>query len=117
MVTAQRVGGRCCETRRRIVGGPATEEVRRAMSLYWRVLLLNALVLVTATALLLFAPVTVSVPVLPREAWILVGGLVVSLVANALLLRLGFAPLRHLAHLMGRIDLLRPSQRLPIRGG
>jgi two-component system sensor histidine kinase UhpB len=87
------------------------------VSLYWRVLLLNAAVLVSATALLLFAPVTVSVPVLPREAWVLVGGLAVSLVANALLLRLGFAPLRHLAHLMARIDLLRPSQRLPIRGG
>lgn len=87
------------------------------MSLYWRVLLLNALVLITATALLLFAPVTVSVPVLPREAWLLVGGLAVSLAANAVLLRLGLAPLEHLARLMPRIDLLRPSQRLPIRGG
>ena len=34
------------------------------MSLFWRIFLLNAAVLVVATALLLFGPVTVSTPVL-----------------------------------------------------
>ncbi|GGY97649.1 histidine kinase [Streptomyces olivaceoviridis] len=71
----------------------------------------------TATALLLWAPVTVSVPVLLTEAVILVGGLVVMLVANAALLRLGLAPLDRLTKLMTTVDLLRPGQRLPASGG
>ncbi|WP_432172771.1 HAMP domain-containing sensor histidine kinase [Streptomyces sp. Tue6028] len=87
------------------------------MSLFWRMFALNAVVLGTATALLLWAPVTVSVPVLLTEAVILVGGLAVMLVANAALLRLGLAPLDRLTHLMTTVDLLRPGQRLPASGG
>lgn len=87
--------------------------------LFWRIFGLNALVLGSATALLLWAPVTVSVPVLLTEAAILIGGLVVMLVANAALLRIGLAPLERLIRLMGTVDLLRPGQRLavPRRGG
>ncbi|WP_308114591.1 sensor histidine kinase [Streptomyces sp. ISL-12] len=87
------------------------------MSLFWRIFGLNALVLGTATALLLWAPVTVSVPVLLTEAVILVGGLAVMLVANAALLRWGLAPLGRLTRLMATVDLLRPGQRLPVPGG
>ncbi|MFT9474480.1 HAMP domain-containing sensor histidine kinase [Streptomyces sp. 11-1-2] len=86
------------------------------MSLFWRIFGLNALVLGTATALLLWAPVTVSVPVLLTEAIILVGGLAVMLVANGTLLRWGLAPLDRLTRLMTTIDLLRPGQRLPVPG-
>ncbi|MDX3611283.1 HAMP domain-containing sensor histidine kinase [Streptomyces europaeiscabiei] len=86
------------------------------MSLFWRIFGLNAVVLGTATALLLWAPVTVSVPVLLTEAVILVGGLMVMLVANAALLRIGLAPLDRLTRLMTRVDLLRPGQRLPVAG-
>ncbi|WP_181794831.1 sensor histidine kinase [Streptomyces sp. WELS2] len=87
------------------------------MSLFWRIFALNAVVLGTATALLLWAPVTVSVPVVLTEAVILVGGLVVMLVANAVLLRLGLAPLGRLTKLMATVDLLRPGQRLTTQGG
>ncbi|MFJ4467629.1 HAMP domain-containing sensor histidine kinase [Streptomyces sp. NPDC089424] len=87
------------------------------MSLFWRIFGLNAVVLGTATALLLWAPVTVSVPVLLTEAVILVGGLVVMLVANAALLRWGLAPLDRLTKLMTTVDLLRPGQRLSADGG
>ncbi|WP_323377664.1 HAMP domain-containing sensor histidine kinase [Streptomyces smaragdinus] len=87
------------------------------MSLFWRIFALNAVVLGTATALLLWAPVTVSVPVVLTEAVILLGGLAVMLVANAALLRLGLAPLERLTRLMTTVDLLRPGQRLPARGG
>jgi two-component system sensor histidine kinase UhpB len=59
----------------------------------------------------------VSVPVLLTEAVILVGGLVVMLVANAALLRIGLAPLDRVTRLMTTVDLLRPGQRLPVRGG
>lgn len=86
------------------------------MSLFWRIFGLNALVLGTATALLLWAPVTVSVPVLLTEAVILVGGLAVMLVANGTLLRWGLAPLGRLTRLMTTVDLLRPGQRLPVPG-
>lgn len=86
------------------------------MSLYWRIFGLNAVVLGTATALLLLAPVTVSVPVLLTEAVVLVGGLGVMLVANAALLRIGLAPLVRLTRLMTTVDLLRPGQRLSVRG-
>lgn len=62
------------------------------MSLYWRIFLLNAAVLVTAV-LLLLGPVTVSTPVLFGEAVVLLAGLAAMLVANAALLRIGLAPL------------------------
>lgn len=88
-----------------------------SVSLYWRIFGLNAVVLGSATALLLWAPVTVSVPVLLTEAVILVGGLGVMLVANAALLRVGLAPLDRVTRLMTTVDLLRPGQRLPVRGG
>ncbi|MFC5218779.1 HAMP domain-containing sensor histidine kinase [Streptomyces coerulescens] len=86
------------------------------MSLFWRIFGLNALVLGIATALLLWAPVTVSVPVLLTEAMILVGGLAVMLVANGTLLRWGLAPLDRVTRLMTTVDLLRPGQRLPVPG-
>ncbi|MFB7241657.1 sensor histidine kinase [Streptomyces populi] len=86
------------------------------MSLFWRIYVLNALVLGGATALLLWAPVTVSVPVVLTEAVILVVGLVVMLVANAALLRIALAPLDRLTRLMTTVDLLRPGQRLPEGG-
>ncbi|MFF0117113.1 HAMP domain-containing sensor histidine kinase [Streptomyces prasinus] len=87
-----------------------------SVSLYWRIFGLNALVLGAATSLLLWAPVTVSVPVLLTEAVILVGGMAVMLVANAALLRIGLAPLDRVTRLMATVDLLRPGQRLPVRG-
>ncbi|WP_344234324.1 HAMP domain-containing sensor histidine kinase [Kribbella hippodromi] len=86
------------------------------MSLFWRIFGLNALVLGGATALLLWAPVTVSVPVLFTEASVLLGGLVVMLVANAALLRVGLAPLARLNRRMSTVDVLRPGQRLPVSG-
>ncbi|MFI7490943.1 HAMP domain-containing sensor histidine kinase [Micromonospora echinaurantiaca] len=85
------------------------------MSLFWRIFLLNAAVLVTAT-LLLLGPVTVSTPVLLTEAVVLTVGLIAMLVANAALLRVGLAPLRRLARAMATIDLLQPEPRL-VPGG
>ncbi|MER5962773.1 HAMP domain-containing sensor histidine kinase [Streptomyces sp. NPDC002057] len=85
------------------------------MSLYWRVFLLNASVLVVAV-LLLFGPVTVSTPVLLGEAVVLVAGLAAMLLANALLLRVGLAPLQRLTRAMRTADLLRPGRRTAVPG-
>lgn len=85
------------------------------MPLFWRIFMLNAVVLVVATALLL-GPVTVSTPVLLTEAAVLTVGLGAMLVANALLLRVGLAPLQRLTRAMTTTDLLRPGHR-PAVGG
>lgn len=86
------------------------------MSLFWRIFLLNAVVLVLATGLLLLGPATVSTPVVLAEAVILGAGLAAMLVANALLLRVGLAPLQRLTRAMTAVDLLRPGPRPEVSG-
>jgi two-component system, NarL family, sensor histidine kinase UhpB len=83
--------------------------------LFWRIFLLNALVLVAAAALLL-GPVTVSTPVLLTEAGVLAAGLIAMLVANGVLLRVALTPLQRLTRAMTTTDLLRPGPR-PDAGG
>ncbi|MEU6084293.1 sensor histidine kinase [Streptomyces sp. NPDC047108] len=85
------------------------------MPLFWRIFLLNAVVLIAATALLL-GPVTVSTPVLLTEAAVITAGLVAMLIANGMLLRIGLAPLQRLSRVMTTTDLLRPGPR-PAVGG
>ncbi|TXS44507.1 HAMP domain-containing sensor histidine kinase [Streptomyces sp. t39] len=85
------------------------------MSLFWRIFLLNAAVLIAAV-LLLLGPVTVSTPVLLAEALVIGVGLVVMLVANAVLLRIGLAPLARLTRAMTSADLLRPGSRAAVAG-
>ncbi|MEW2588546.1 HAMP domain-containing sensor histidine kinase [Streptomyces virginiae] len=85
------------------------------MSLYWRIFLLNAAVFVVAV-LLLFGPVTVSTPVLFGEAIVLVAGLAAMLVLNAVLLRIGLAPLGRLSRAMATVDLLKPGVRPQVTG-
>ena len=87
-----------------------------ATALFWRLLLLNALVLVIAAAVLALSPLTVSAPVLITEVSVLAVGLVLMLVATAVLLRASLRPLDGLAELMERVDLLRPGERLAVRG-
>ncbi|WP_067828415.1 HAMP domain-containing sensor histidine kinase [Actinomadura kijaniata] len=86
------------------------------MRLFWRVFWLNALVGVVATILLMVGPWTVSVPIRLTEALVLLAGLAAMLLANAVLLRWGLAPLDRLSRMMTTVDLLRPGQRLPVTG-
>ncbi|GAB2879980.1 HAMP domain-containing sensor histidine kinase [Streptomyces deserti] len=85
------------------------------MSLFWRIFSLNAAGLVAATAHLL-GPVTVSTPVLPGEALVLLTGLAALLTGNALALRFGLAPLQRLGRAMATADLLRPGARAAVAG-
>jgi two-component system, NarL family, sensor histidine kinase UhpB len=88
-----------------------------SLSLFWRVFLTNASVLVLAFAGLVFAPVTVSVPIGAGELLVLAVGMVALLAANLILLRPAFAPLDNLAETMRRHDPLAPGPRAEVRGG
>ncbi|MER5407166.1 HAMP domain-containing sensor histidine kinase [Streptomyces sp. NPDC002769] len=85
------------------------------MSLFRRIFLLNAAGLTVATALLL-GPVTVSTPILPGEALVVVLGLALMLVLNAVVLRIGLAPLQRLGRAMATADLTHPGTRAPVTG-
>ncbi len=85
------------------------------MSLFWRIFSLNAAGLFVATALLL-GPLTVSTPVLPGEALILLVGLAALLAGNAVVLRVGLRPLHRLGRAMATADLLVPGARPVVAG-
>ncbi len=86
------------------------------MSLFWRIFLIDAAILTTATVALLLGPVTVSTPVVLTEALILTAGLAVLLAANAVLLRVGLAPMQRLSRAMVTVDLAHPAP-LPLSVG
>jgi two-component system sensor histidine kinase UhpB len=84
------------------------------MPLFWRVFAVNAGLLGLCAVLLLATPVTISAPIAATEALVVVAGLVVTLIANAVLLRRAIVPLERLALRMDAVDLLRPGQRLRV---
>jgi two-component system, NarL family, sensor histidine kinase UhpB len=86
------------------------------MSLFRRVFLLNAALLVSAGVLVAVSPITVSTPVKVFDEVVLGVGIVLLLVANYLLLRPAFRPLERLAERMRNVDLLRPGRRLEPSG-
>ncbi|MGH3038267.1 MAG: HAMP domain-containing sensor histidine kinase [Gaiellaceae bacterium] len=86
----------------------------RALSLFWRVFAVNAGLLALIAVVLLISPLEISAPIAPAQALIVAGGLVVAVVANALLLRRAVRPLERLAQRMDSVDLLRPGQRLEV---
>ena len=87
---------------------------RTRLPLYWRVFAVNASLLTVVAVLLLATPVTISFPIALTEAIVVVIGLLVTLVVNAVLLRRAFVPLGRLAQRMEMVDLLRPGQRLAV---
>jgi two-component system, NarL family, sensor histidine kinase UhpB len=86
----------------------------RGLSLFWRIFAVNAGLLILIAVLLLVTPVTISAPIKLAQALLIVVGLAVTLLANALLLRRVLAPLERLAQRMDMVDLLRPGQRLQV---
>jgi two-component system sensor histidine kinase UhpB len=86
-------------------------------SLFWRVFAVNAGLLCAIALLLLFSPVEIDAPIKPTQALIVVVGLVVGVIANAVLLRRAVEPLERLAQRMETVDLLRPGQRLAVDRG
>ncbi len=86
------------------------------MSLFWRVFVINAVVLVGAVLLLIFTPATVSGEVRVVEILVLGGGVTAALAVNLVLMRRAFGPLERLARLMRRVDPLRPGRRVDAEG-
>jgi two-component system sensor histidine kinase UhpB len=87
-----------------------------SLPLFWRVFPTNAIAMLLGFAGLVFAPVTVSVPILAGEILVLAIGLLVLLMLNLLLLRSAFRPLDDLAHAMRRHDPLAPGARVRVNG-
>jgi two-component system sensor histidine kinase UhpB len=87
-----------------------------ARALFWRLFLLNALVFVAGAGVLVLSPATVSTPVTITEVSVLAAGMALLMAVNAALLRTSLRPLDGLTALMKRVDLLRPGERLAVRG-
>jgi two-component system sensor histidine kinase UhpB len=86
-------------------------------SLFWRVLAINATILIVAALLLALTPFTIRYPMRLDHALALAAGVLFSVLANALLLRYGLAPLERLKLAMHEADVLQPGRRLPERVG
>jgi two-component system, NarL family, sensor histidine kinase UhpB len=108
-------------------GDPMSERRTRAtdmagrlvapMPLFWRVFAIVATVLALATALLIFAPVTVSVPVRATELVVLLSGFAAMLVIAFVPLRRAFRALSTVTSTMRELDPLDPGRRVPVVGG
>ena len=100
-----------------VVGLDARRPERHRPTLFWRVYGAFAAVLALAVAVLIFAPVRVSVPTELNEIVGLLLGFAVALAVYFLLLRRFLAPLARLTALMRRIDPLAPGQRIEPSAG
>jgi two-component system, NarL family, sensor histidine kinase UhpB len=78
----------------------------RYVPLFWRLFIPNATVLAAAAFVLHLQPANGRIPVI-------VGGLVMMLVVNLVLMRRAVTPLERLTDLMRRVDPLRPGERIP----
>jgi two-component system, NarL family, sensor histidine kinase UhpB len=84
------------------------------MPLFWRVFLANAAILLAGILALALTPLSVSKHKTVPDIAVLLGGLVLMIVANWLILRPLFRPLERLAGRMEEADVLRGGQRVPI---
>jgi two-component system, NarL family, sensor histidine kinase UhpB len=82
------------------------------MSLLWRVVLVNAVVLATGAFILAVTPATISPRITATEAAILAGGLLAVVAVQVVLLRRTLGPLRRLTSLMSDVDPMHPGRRL-----
>lgn len=84
------------------------------MSLFWRVFLANASILVVGTVLVVVYPGPLHAHRAGFDLSILLIALVTMVIVDGLLLRRLFRPLEHLAERMEAADVLRGGQRIPV---
>lgn len=85
-------------------------------SLYWKVCAINGAVLCTGTLALMLSPVSVSRRVLLSEAVVVVVGLALVLVLNAILLRRALGPVDRVIREMATVRLGGVGQRIQASG-
>jgi two-component system, NarL family, sensor histidine kinase UhpB len=85
-----------------------------SLSLSSRVIGINVLVFTLATVALAVSPATVSAPPLRSQLLVLVAGLVVTVVANAILVRASLVPLDRLVADVDRARSTDPLERVPV---
>jgi two-component system, NarL family, sensor histidine kinase UhpB len=95
-------------------GVPDAPAAPRRHSLLWRLSVIDISVLLAIVLLLALTPVTISAPVQPVEAAILLAGFVVIGTANLLLLRRAVSPLNELSEVMRSIDPMEPGTRVKV---
>jgi len=86
----------------------------RSLSVFWRVLLVDAAVLAVGFAFLAAGPVTVSYPVRAGQLLVLIGGLILMLAVTTILLQRTLRPLETLTQTMREIDPLAPGRRVDV---
>jgi two-component system sensor histidine kinase UhpB len=87
----------------------------QGLSLFWRVFLTNATVLLVTWSFFAFSPARVRSPlVAPLEGLMALSAFVAMVVVNLILTRRFFRPLDRLRTLMRRADPLRPGPRFPL---
>ena len=98
---------------------PAVREPRsrggrrvRRMTLFRRLFLTYVAVVGLAVAVLVLAPITVSVPTALAELAVILGGFAVTLVLFHAFLRRALSPLQTLTEVMHQVDPLAPGQRI-----
>jgi two-component system sensor histidine kinase UhpB len=85
------------------------------VSLFWRVVVINAGGLVVAALVLALSPATVSPTMTVAEGAVLTAGTLALIGVNVVLLRRVFDPLERLAGLMRTIDPLEPGRRIELK--
>ena len=89
----------------------------RRTTLFRRLFLTYVAVVGLAVAVLVLAPITVSVPTALAELAVILGGFAVTLVLFHAFLRRALAPLQTLTDVMHQIDPLAPGQRIDATTG
>src|SRR5262245_46022194 len=84
------------------------------MSLFWRVVAINAVVMVGAVLALVVTPVSVSPAPTAAELEVLAIGTTLVIAVNVLLLRRIFGPLEQLTGTMRRVDPHDPGRRVQL---
>jgi two-component system, NarL family, sensor histidine kinase UhpB len=84
------------------------------VSLFWRVVAINAGGLVVAALVLALSPATVSSELTVTEAVVLAVGTLALIAVNVVLLRRVFEPLERLTDLMRRVDPHAPGRRIEL---
>jgi len=87
-----------------------------AVSLYWKVVVVNGAVFFAGTLALVLSPASVSSRAVVSEVVVLTLGLAAMLLTNAVLLRASLGPVDRVVREMGNVDLLEPGRRLSQSG-